>query len=356
MNIEGDIISAAVQYLLDGKEAEAANLLRTCTFESCEIVDNWMDGNRQLDGLLIEVSCPRSSYEIITKRSHALTKSIEMALSAVLPSGTYLKSLRARATSSVMELFKKLPTKLSPSKMKQLANEIEIQKDLMIAVATGGPRINDVNKEYEERQLRIKEQLQVIGLEDPNPFPELWTWYGKWSDGSLPSYQSRRRYIMDLYQSLLEALRRSRAAAVQIAEPTGWARVDRNVEKIAMAMEQARNEEDFQGVALLCREAIISLAQAVYEPEENESLDGVRPSDTDAKRMLESYIAKHIFGKSNEYQRKFVKASFDLTVSLQHRRTASFRDAALCVEATRSIINIIEIVSGQRDPDESIKE
>jgi hypothetical protein len=330
---------------------EAAGLLRYCTLENWDIVDSWMDGNRQLDGLLIEVSCPRSTYEIITDQAHPLTISIKKALSAVLPSGTYLKSLRARAVSSRTPVPQKMPTRLPESEMKKLAEAVESQKGIMIAVATGGPRINDVNREYEERQFYIREQFQMIGLEDPNLFPDLWTWYGKWSDGSMPTYQSRRRFIMDLYQPLLDALRRSKGAAVQIAEPTGWARVDRNVEKIARAMETAKNEEDFQAVALLCREAIISLAQAVYEPEEHDSIDGVRPSETDAKRMLESYIARQISGQSSEYHRRFAKASFELTVSLQHRRTATFGDAALCAEATRSIINTIAIISGQRDPE-----
>jgi hypothetical protein len=40
-----------------------------------------------------------------------------------------------------------------------------------------------------------------------------------------------------------------------------------------------------------------------------------------------------------------------LAVNLQHRRTATFRDAALCAEATRSVINVIALISGQRDPD-----
>jgi hypothetical protein len=127
--------------------------------------------------------------------------------------------------------------------------------------------------------------------------------------------------------------------------------VDRSVEKIIKALETAKNEEDFQTVALLCREAIISLAQAVYDPEKHESFDGVIPSPTDAKRMLENFIAETLKGDSHDYQRKFTKAAFDLAVNLQHRRTAVFRDAALCAEATRSVINVIAVISGQRDPD-----
>ena len=79
-------------------------------------------------------------------------------------------------------------------------------------------------------------------------------------------------------------------------------------------------------------------------------MDGVNPSETDAKRMLENYIAAELTGGSNEELRRYSKNAYTLAVVLQHKRNASFREAALCVEATRSIINIIAVISGQRDP------
>jgi len=235
--------------------------------------------------------------------------------------------------------------------MKKLGEAVEAQKAMMIAVATGGPRIKDVNREYEDQRLQIREALAALGVEDPNPYPDLWTWYGKWSDGSLPSYQSRRRFITDLYQPLLDVLRLSKTATVQPVEPTGWARVDRSMEKIGKALELAKNEEDFQSVAFLCREAVISLSQAVYDPQKHPTLDGVTPSSTDAKRMLENYLAHELEGQSHEYHRRFAKSVFDLAVNLQHGRTATFHDAALCAEATRAIVNTIAILSGKRDPE-----
>jgi hypothetical protein len=37
-------------------------------------------------------------------------------------------------------------------------------------------------------------------------------------------------------------------------------------------------------------------------------------------------------------------------VHLQHKRTAAFRDAASCVEATKSVITLVAINAGRRDP------
>lgn len=354
MVINDGTLKEAVQYLVDGQELEAADVLRTCNMSDCDVVDSWMDGNRLLYGLLIELSCPRASFDILSNSSHPITMSIEKAIAAVLPSDYYLKSLRTRAVSTRQRAqFEMDESKLSNKELKDLTQNIESQKALMIAVATGGPRIQVKNSQYKKLRMEIKSELFKLKIDDPNPYSDLWTWYGKWSDGSLPSYQSRRSYITDLYQPLLSALelRLQKTLSAQPQEPTGWARVDRNVDKINEILAKAKNEEDYQSVGLLCREAIISLAQAVYDPEEHGTIDGVVPSETDAKRMLESYISKQLSGQSNEGQRKFAKTAYKLAVELQHRRTATFRDAALCVESTRAIINTIAIIAGHRDPD-----
>jgi hypothetical protein len=172
-----------------------------------------------------------------------------------------------------------------------LIEQLEAQRSLMVAVATGGPRIQDVNDEYRERRSRIQQALNERRLEDSNPYHDLWRWYGKWSSGDLPTYNSRRLHVAELYDDLIN---RVRSGSLQVGsdlfdQPTGWSRVDRGVEKFRRVLETATSEEDFQGVGLLCREVLISLAQAVYVPELHPTSDGVEPSETDAKRMLEAY-------------------------------------------------------------------
>ena len=233
-----------------------------------------------------------------------------------------------------------------------LKRDIEAQRNLMVSVATGGQRIQQVNEEYIERRERIRVVLKVLNIEDPNPFTDLWDWYGKWSSGDLPAYQSRRQFIRDLYVPLLERLsQRPTVMSGPLREPTGWVRVDRSIEKIRKQLGLARNEEDFQGIGLLCRETLISLAQAVYDSTRHQCADGVVPSGSDAKRMLEAYIDTELRGGLNDEARRHAKASLDLANNLQHKRTADFRSAALCAEDTSSVVNLIAIVSGRRDPD-----
>jgi AcrR family transcriptional regulator len=232
-----------------------------------------------------------------------------------------------------------------------LIGAIESQRDLMIDVATGGARIQEVNDTYKQRRDAIRRRLQELGIhDDPNPFQDLWEWYHRWSNGDLPTYRDRRAFLRELYSPLMRQLSDIESGADELHEPTGWARVDRVVEKMLAQLARARAEEDYQTVGLLGREVIISLSQAVFDPTRHRSTDGVDPSDTDAGRMLDGYIAAEMAGSSNEQIRRHAKASLALALALQHRRTASFRMAALCCEATRSVVNIIAVMSGLRDP------
>lgn len=215
----------------------------------------------------------------------------------------------------------------------------------------GPEQIPSVNAEYQRRRDTIEEMLEKLAIPDPNPFNDLWAWYGKWSSGDLPSYDSRRRFIAELYDPLADRLKRELLHTSGIfIEPTGWAKIDRTVSEIRQRLERASSEEQFQAVSLLYREALISLAQTVFDPTKHTILDGVSVSSTDGECMLEAYLAVELAGSENQVARKHATAALDLANELQHKRTAVFRQAALCAEATVAVINLIAIVSGQRDP------
>lgn len=230
----------------------------------------------------------------------------------------------------------------------ELVAALEQLRALLIAVATGGPRINDVEGRYQQSYAQVAAELARRGLENPIVFGSLWDWYGRWSTGDLPTYQSRRDFVGEMINPVTNQVRTGRA---DLPPPTGWQRVDRCVGEMRDRLAAARNEEQFQAVGLLGREALISVAQAVFIRDLHPPLDGVEPSQTDGKRMLEAYIAVELAGNANEAARRHARSALDFAVAIQHRRTASFRDAALCTEATTSVINVIAIVAGRRDPD-----
>ncbi|MBE7559320.1 hypothetical protein HS125_10360 [bacterium] len=233
-----------------------------------------------------------------------------------------------------------------------LIREIEAQRNMMVAVATGGPRIDTVNQEYVKRRILIREELARRGIEDPNPYGDLWAWYGKWSSGDLPSYSSRRNYLSEIFQPLIDLLAPSSITGVRpTVELTGWTAVDRDLGEMRRLLETAQTAPQFQAVGLFCREILITVAQIVWDRERHPIEDGIEPSDTDAKRRLSAFFASELAGGPNEEARRHARASLDLANSLQHARTADFRKAALCAEATTAVVNLVAILSGRRDPD-----
>ncbi|SMH29778.1 hypothetical protein [Mesorhizobium australicum] len=131
-------------------------------------------------------------------------------------------------------------------------------------------------------------------------------------------------------------------------EPTGWQKVDRQLQEMRARLDAADTEEQYQAVGLLCREVLISVAQEVYDPSRHAPIDDKTPSDTDAKRMLEAIFEEELKGSSNEEARAHAKAAVRLALALQHKRLADFRTAALCAEGTWSVVNMLAIIAGRR--------
>jgi len=226
-----------------------------------------------------------------------------------------------------------------------LLAEMIIHRAMMVSVATGGTRIQEVNDYYITREARIRERMPT-DIKYANPHDDLWAWYKHWN-ANFGSYAERRQYVREMFNPAIAALSRRSTVAIPEREPTGFERVDRAMGKARSQFELASDEEDYQAIGLLCREVIISLAQAVFDPEIHETLDGVTASATDANRMLEAYIG-HVFpGGSNKEVRAHARASLALALNLQHRRTATKQLAALCVEATASTTAVISIIAKQ---------
>jgi hypothetical protein len=91
-----------------------------------------------------------------------------------------------------------------------LAN-IDHQKKIMTSVATNEERIGDVEHKYTRRARRLRSQLKMLGLEDPNPYDSLWSWHERWKNGpGLGTYALRRQHVIDIYKNLVaELIRRA---------------------------------------------------------------------------------------------------------------------------------------------------
>lgn len=144
----------------------------------------------------------------------------------------------------------------------ELVQLLDRLKATMIAVATGGPRIGDVEGAFARDYDKAAIELERRRIQNPLPYRDLWDWYGRWSSGDMPSWQSRRQFVNGLFNDLLRTIQAQQENPLQerTVEPTGWSRVDRNVTEVRKRLETASTEEQFQAVALLCRETLISIA------------------------------------------------------------------------------------------------
>lgn len=226
----------------------------------------------------------------------------------------------------------------------ELVQELNKIRDLMISVSTGGSRIQEVDEQYQIIYAKVSAELASRRVANPITYNSLWDWYGRWSSGDLPSYQSRRTFVSNLITQVVNLIQTGKDQEFIV---TGWERVDRTVGEIRNRLAAAESEEQFQAVGLLCRDGLISLAQAVYDKSKHPPLNHVEPSPTDAKCMLEAYIAVEMKGEANEELRSFVKAALRLANALTHARTADFKRAAISVDAITTIVNVIAIISGR---------
>ncbi len=227
--------------------------------------------------------------------------------------------------------------------------DLIIHREMMIDVSEGRKRIQEFGDYYGARQARLVEGCAGAGILYENPHAGLWDWYHHWKAQGWGSWAERREYVRKLFAGPVAAAvgRVHNPSPVAEREPTGWERVDRSLAKARAQFSTASAEEDWQATGLVCREVLISLGQAVFVEGLHESVDGVKPSSTDAKRMLEAYVRHELPGDGYKEVRAHARAAVDLAVHLQHRRTATRQLAALCLEGTASAVAVVAIIAGR---------
>jgi hypothetical protein len=214
-------------------------------------------------------------------------------------------------------------------------------RSILIGVATGGPRIQEKNDEYISIKDKLNEEFQALGHTDIGLFTDLWAWYGIWSSGPYPTYQSRRVYISELIDGLARKIDEIESDELQEVDLTGSQRLDRAIREIRFRYSEANTEEQYQAVGVLCRESLITLAQMVFDPEKHIKYCDKTPSSTDTKRMLDAFLQDELPGATNKTLRRYAKSANDLANELTHRRTATEKDAVICVNASFSVIKIV---------------
>lgn len=333
------ITSSMIRYLKEEQDYDLAEILKGA-YPSSEVInyDNWNGGTYTYAFTFeVEIGVYRKHRALIDTFEKKLIDTAELFINS---ENEQLGAIRIRPICRQYIDWSQGITK------EQIVNMIDQIKSKMVAVATGGPQIQDVNDDYKKLYTNLDSWLVQLGIDNPNIFRDLWDWYGRWRQGDLEHYADRRAFIQKLYQDVLDII--SNSNNEQIADeftPTGWDRVDRTVYEMKRRLAVANTEEQFQAIGMLGREALITIAQQVFNKEIHKTEDGITPSETDAKRMLDAFLSSVLKGAENERQRKFAKSSVDLANQLTHDRMAVRGDAQICLTAVSAVASIVRIIA-----------
>lgn len=234
------------------------------------------------------------------------------------------------------------------SKKNELLFNLLILSSVLTRVSTGKMLIQDINDDYIVLKKHTDNLLKAFSIDFEIGFDDLWEWYHFYKP-NYGTYKERRQYINDKFQTIIKSIVNFSPESREDVPITGWDRVDRVLAKTYDYLSLSKKEEDYQQIGLLCREVYISLGQILYNPSKHKNLDNTTPSNTDAKRLLEIYLENEVAGKSKSALRKHLRSAIDLALDLQHRRTATHKDASICLEATYSVTNIIRIIEKNKN-------
>ena len=135
---------------------------------------------------------------------------------------------------------------------------INAEKDTLIKAGTGVLQIRDakVNNDYKTQHSYLISILKQLGLEPVHSYNDLWDWYNDYNLRGLGSYQSRRIFIKELFEPLLNTIQNSEESTLQLIsyEPTGWEKVDDGISRLKEVLTEANATADFQSVGMYGRE------------------------------------------------------------------------------------------------------
>jgi hypothetical protein len=235
------------------------------------------------------------------------------------------------------------PAGETPAELVQL---LDLQAALLIAVATGGPRIPEVNEEYQQRRRMLNTGLSRFGIEAPFPWRDLWGWYGTWQTQA--TYAARRAYISDLaapaYEKL-ESLVAGKAATDPGPATANWPDLEQRLTDLHREFQAADSLDDLQDVGRRAREILIDLAELVHRPDMLPPDQSEPPKAGDAKTRLAHAAAALMSGRSHDDWRKLIRAAWDLANTITHSGSINRVDAFAAVQATVLLVRSFELAT-----------
>ena len=221
---------------------------------------------------------------------------------------------------------------------------VDLQASLLISVATGGPRIEHANGDYQRRRGVLNAGLMRLGVESPFPWRDLWGWHGTWKDVSA-TYAGRRKYINDLAEPVrkrLEQVAAGLAATDTGPSVIGWPELEKRLGGLHAELLAASSIDDLQDVGRRAREIHIDLASLVYRDEMLPASEFEQPKAADAKNRLFHAAVCLMPGSTHEHWRSLIRSAWDLANKITHSDGINRVDAFAAVQATVLLVRCFE--------------
>lgn len=167
-----------------------------------------------------------------------------------------------------------------------------------------------------------------------------------YSQESFPEYDVAFSFHVGL---MLRVMNRERVEIDdEKAEEVGGAW--RRYEAAVAALDSAREAEDYQGVAIKCREALLAFGRE-HQGADWFSTPELKPKVNDFKGWATLYAQSLSTGRMRRYLNEISDKTWDVAVSLQHDSNATVWDAEMLLDATSHVFHMYStaIVKAKRN-------
>ena len=232
---------------------------------------------------------------------------------------------------------------------------LQTQANKLVAAGTGQLSFKDpgVEKNYKRVDLAVITGLRDLGLKSPFPWRWIAEWYGLYSQGNHPTYNSRRLHIAGLVNPILEQLDELAGTGSvhdpgsNDIEPT-WDGINARINGLIHEYCSARDKDTWQDVGRRAREVLIDLGKLIANPS-LVPVGSAIPKAADAKAWFDLFVAARASGSEHAELRALMKKTWDLAQKVTHGDIGDI-DAFAAAQATVMLVRTSQKMLSDPDP------
>lgn len=226
-----------------------------------------------------------------------------------------------------------------PATIAELRNLVELQRDTIVAIATG-TAMDSLRAVYQQQRSALRPALRSRGITDPFPWADVsvvWAWAKNWS-----TYAERRAEVAELVGPVLDRLdelERNGTIDDWGGSPNEWAALEERLSGLRHEMDTATSLDHYQDVGRRGREIIIDVVNLMFSADMVPVGDEV-PKGANAKARFDLVVAAYAAGKSHAELRALMRAAWELNQKVTHGE-ATRVDAYAGAQATVLIVRTL---------------